>query len=788
MPVAVAAVGLLAVILGVRIAVARRRPPNALNVLFMAGGLFICGVSGLLAAGAWQFAPDLILADVPLPAELPLIGLFFTVGLLLPGLFLMPGLNATYVGRLRRAADGAGVGVWAFLVAWLLIFENVGLKGAGLTAVLLSTVAVSASAVGTLRATRFHPGAFATGAGVTTTIVGQTGLVLALDYHAPPVCHVIALALLIAGPIVTTRALGRLRPVPAPVGQPVDDGSFAGYPLLALPLGGALVASLYHLVTQHSFDRVSVTVGIVGVSLIALREFLAMIDVRRYANALAEREEHFRALVDGSSDVTLVLDADFIVRWQSPAAARQFGLSDQDVVGRWSLSDQRAVPAVDGIVLHVRDVGERNQLQRELHRVAFVDRLTGLSNGHDLRRELAAGNGNSGVLIVLGLFGLTGVNQVRGLEVGDAVLVEAARRLRASAPSESLVARLGEDRFAVLADAGAVQAQLLATRLVTVLSEPYSVGGVESHVSANAGLAECTPDLEALNQADLALQRARRSGAAGPPQWYDEATEAALRRRLTLEQELPGAVPRGELDVVYQPIVQFPGQLPVGVEALPCWRHPALGTIATAELRTVAHELGIEQEITEWALRRACRQLAEWQAEGRELWLAFDVPLGQLAAPAFVPTFSAVLESYGVPASRLVVEFALPEGAEETPGSVPLHLQDLRALGVRTALTRFGAQATSLRRLRLLPLDVLKLDPRLLDASGPGTPGAVVGAVVDLARQLGVVVGVQGVQNQVELDEAVAAGCQLAQGVLCAAAAPPERVEAYLDTFRKTRF
>jgi len=153
----------------------------------------------------------------------------------------------------------------------------------------------------------------------------------------------------------------------------------------------------------------------------------------------------------------------------------------------WSLSDQRASPAVGGLVVHVRDVSERKELERTLHRTAYVDQLTGLPNRRELRRAVAA-QGGAGALMVVGLGGIGGVNEVRGHDVGDAVLVEAARRLRAGVSPADVLARLGGDRFAVATRGGAVQAQLLATRLLTMLTEPYAVAGVprSRYVSATA--------------------------------------------------------------------------------------------------------------------------------------------------------------------------------------------------------------------------------------------------------------------------------------------------------------
>jgi len=837
LPVAAAliVVGLVAGGYGVRETLKPRRPVMSLR--FAAAGLGFCGVSTLLAGLALAIAPQVRLSDVPLPAELPLIGLFFVTGMFLLGLFHLPGQSATYVGRLRRALDGVGVGVWVFLMAWLLVFETARLKGAALTAVLVASVAFGASVVGALRAVPVDRTAAPYGAGVLITTGGLTALILALDYDKLDGWTVAACVPLLAGSVLADRALRTpAAPEPAESGERSLDGSFARYPLLAFPMAGALVAAAYHLVTERRFDSVASTLAIAGVIVVAVREALAVADVRQYARKLAEREDRFRSLVVGSTDVTMMLDDALIVRWQSPAAARQLGLSDQDVVGHpllarvhpddadlvagrlasarpgtlvliearlrdgfdtwreteWSVSDQRAVDSVRALVVHVRDISQRRQLEHSLHRAASTDQLTGLANRSELRRALGART-EPGVLMLFGLDGLTSVNQLRGHEVGDAVIVEAARRLRAVAGAGDVCARPSGDQFAVLTVAGAVQAQMTAGRLLTVLAEPYPVLGVESHLSVAAGLAEYPADGDAdtaLSRAELALQRARRPGPAQPPQWYDEATAALLRRRLSIEQDLPGALGRGEFDLLFQPILELPRRHAVGVEAQLRWRRPGLGTVPAAEFIGVVGQLGLHEQIGTWMLSAACRQLEELLGAGRQLWLVVNVSTAHLAAPGFPDTVTGVLNAHGIAPSRLVVQFSEDAVDAATGRAITEHLTKLQTLGIRTALDGFGAQATSLSRLRTLPLDIVKLDRHIFDASpsGPDHHDAVVAAVVNLAEQLGVEVAVSGVRTEPELRASVNAGCRLGQGELFCPPAVPERLEAYLDTHRSATF
>jgi diguanylate cyclase (GGDEF)-like protein/PAS domain S-box-containing protein len=650
---------------------------------FLSAGILIAAMSTVAAIVAREVAPAARVSDVPLPVEIPLIGLFFTVGMYLIGLLLMPGAAPTVVGRIRRCLDAVGIGVCGFFIVWLVLFDTAGLRGGALTAVLLASVAFAAMAVAGLRAMGRRPLTALCAAGPAVSILGQTALIVALDYFADAGWLLAAGALLIAGPVLTWYghvAADARNPEP-----PADqDAGYVAHPVLVLPLAGALVAAGYHVVRAHSFDTVALVLAIVGVAIVATREALSVVDIRRYAVHLAEQEAHFRSLVAGSADVTIVLDPDLRVRWQSPAAAREFSLSDQEVVGQplvtlvhpedvsrvagslstggglvearlrdgygvwrdteWSLSDQRGSPEVDAVVVHIRDVTVR----REVARTAQSDQLTGLPSRRELGEALVE-RGLAGALMVVAVEGVDGVNEARGHDVGDAVLAEAARRLRAGTAPTDLLTRLAGGRFAVATEGGAVQAQLLATRLVTMLTEPYPIAGTVAHVTASVGLAELAAgdaDVDELvRRAELALRRAGRRGL----EWYDTALEAVLSRRLEIEQALPGVVARGELGLLYQPVVDLVTGRTVGAEALLRWHHPVLGQVGPDEFVPVAEELGVLDEIEEWVVHRACRQLSAWTDDERDLWVSINVTGRQLASPAFVGAVTVAVNAHQIP-------------------------------------------------------------------------------------------------------------------------------------------
>ncbi|WP_249714403.1 putative bifunctional diguanylate cyclase/phosphodiesterase [Rhizomonospora bruguierae] len=769
-------------------------------------------------------------------------GLVVAVAVYTFGLFMLPGMSFGPQVRLRRALDGLSVGVSLSFVAYVLLPAGGPIPPAALLAALAVTVATPAVALNGLRSARQRRAALLCASGAELAVLGLAGTVAMIAYGAPEPALLLPAAPIVAGPLLVWAGAQRVEARPPALSPTEADGAFAGYPVLALPLGMAVLAAGYHLLTGGEFDHTSILLAIGVSSAMVTREALAVVDVRRYAARLVTQEAHFRALVSGAKDVTMVLDEELIVRWQSPAAARQFGLSDQDVLGhpfanllhpqdaagvarslrnlpgsredgpgrstlvearlrdgfgRWrdtesTVSDQRATPEVGALVIHLRDVGERKHLERTLHQLTFTDQLTGLANRRELTRTVAArlgrgGPGPSGALLVIDLHGMTGVNDLRGRDVGDAVLIEVAVRLRAVAGQDDLVARLSGDQFGMVTAEGPVPAYALGTRLLAELTRPYELPGATVHLHTSIGLADLGADDsvdDVLSRADLARRRARQLGR-DRVEWYDESLEEQLVRRLDLERELPGAAGRGELDLVYQPIVDLTDGRPVGLEALLRWRNPVLGTILPAEVIPVAEQLGVVGEVGDWVLRTACRQMSRWLRDERDVWLAVNVSVRQLADPGFVGSVARVLAAHATPPERLLVEIAESQVGADLPNAVT-QLAGLRALGVRTALDGFGAGQASLAHLRRLPVDVLKVDSALfVDPAGrQGAATSMVDVVVGLGRRLGVEIVAEGLESAAHRDLVVGAGCRYGQGYLLGRPAPAEHIEAYLEEHR----
>ncbi|MGK5738787.1 putative bifunctional diguanylate cyclase/phosphodiesterase [Micromonospora sp. URMC 103] len=432
--------------------------------------------------------------------------------------------------------------------------------------------------------------------------------------------------------------------------------------------------------------------------------------------------------------------------------------------------------------------------EREAHfrELAHTDALTGLANRRGLMRALhrCVESGTACVLLGLDLDGFKNVNDMRGHDVGDAVLAEVGRRLRATLRPEDVAARLGGDEFAVLMPGSPAEADRMAERLLGVLGQAYDQVDGPVFLSVSIGVAGCggVPEVELLlRHADLALRYAKQRGK-NRIERYDAAYDQLLRRRTTLEHELRGAIERDELRLAFQPVASLPSVRPVGAEALLRWHHPELGNVRPDEFIPLAEECGMIAKLGAWVLNQACHQLSRWLAEGHDVWVSVNVSPRELHAPEYVVLVTEALRAHHVPPQRLVLEVTEHAVATDLDELIR-RLVALRQTGVRIALDDFGAGYSSLGQLRRLPIDILKIDHSLVAEHEPVRPvdrdgpafAPMVDIVMRLGHQLGLEVIAEGVTTPTELAAVVAAGCRFGQGAAFGWGVPAEHLEAMLE-------
>lgn len=422
---------------------------------------------------------------------------------------------------------------------------------------------------------------------------------------------------------------------------------------------------------------------------------------------------------------------------------------------------------------------------REHERLAHTDLPTGLHNRRGWSAALTealrgGGGGQVHAVVFVDLDGFKRVNDMRGHEVGDALLRRAGGRLRALLGEEGVgeghAARLGGDEFALFgAVADAAGAEALAERVRDALGAPYDLGGRTELVTASVGVSVAPHDGSdpetLLRAADLAMYRAKRTGKNAVRR-YASALGEAEARRATLERDVQHAAERGELELHYQPLFDLRTRRAVKVEALLRWTHPHLGPVSPAEFIPLAEATGLITPLGEWVLRRACADARHLPAA---LVVAVNVSPVQLEDGDFPGMVRAVLRGCGLPPERLELE--LTETAVMRDVDRARHtLGQLRAVGVRVALDDFGTGHTSLSSLRDLPLDTVKIDRSFVAdlRGGQAQPFAhtLLGALLRVADLLHLEVVAEGLEDDAQLQALHDLGCHIGQGYLLGRPAP----------------
>ncbi|MFC4588328.1 putative bifunctional diguanylate cyclase/phosphodiesterase [Sphaerisporangium corydalis] len=459
----------------------------------------------------------------------------------------------------------------------------------------------------------------------------------------------------------------------------------------------------------------------------------------------------------------------------------------------------------DLVLISTRDVSDQVALRNQVAHLTFHDGVTGLPNRayfEERTREVLArrGPGRTAVVFV-DLDGFTGVNDSVGHASGDYLLSQAARRLRAAVRPDDTLARWGGDEFAVLLESGssssggsavsggpgAADAQTaidLAERLVrAVSSEPFRVADRDIALTASVGVAFAEDGLPAgdlIRNADVAMTRAKELGGRRV-EVFAAHMHADVVRRLELAADLQRALLANQFAVEYQPVVDLATSRVTAVEALVRWWRGST-FVPPQQFLGAAEDTGLIVPLSEWILREACREVANWRASSWDIGLSLNLSSRQITAPRFVETVEAALAESGLPASALtleVIEEMLVEDAEE----ITSRLSELRALGVRLAIDDFGTGYASLAFLRQLPVDMIKIDPSFVSGLGRDeTLTLLTRTIVRLGHDLGLIVVAEGIERPEQLELLREMGCTRGQGYLVARPMAARGVDSLMRT------
>lgn len=609
-----------------------------------------------------------------------------------------------------------------------------------------------------------------------------------------------------------------------PATRPITGSLAALTPYLAAAV--CTLGILYNVLNGRSVDRVVLLTGGTVVLALVVRQGIMLLDNITLTQELAQKENHFRSLVQGSSDVIMIAAPNGILRYVSPAAAGVYGCPAEDLVGtelaglihpedlgcvvhevrRFLAANPLEEPTTriecrfrsgdggwlnvestvnrhqGGLIFNSRDVTERVRLQAQLQHNAEHDPLTDLPNRALFTQRVQqalSGRRSSDrgtAVLFIDLDGFKAVNDTIGHQAGDELLVQAARRLQDSVRYGDTASRLGGDEFAALIvgdgtrDRTAREANILelADRLRITLSQPYLIDGNDVRVAASIGVAFAEPGLgagEILRNADLAMYRAK-AGGKGRVELYAPQMQQDVVRKAELATRLRAALHDGEFALLHQPVVSLEDGRITSISAQARWRSSQGVLFTPAEFLRVAEDSERTQELGRWILEEAVEQAAERAANGLTVPVAVRMNAQRLLDRSLpLGSVEALLTRHGLPSGSLLIELS------DTDPRVSLdelerRLTAIRRVGVRIALDGFGSGYAAITALRRLPVDVLKLDRSLVEGVVESARlHKITSGLLRIAGDL----GLQSVADGVDLPEQVVAlramGCTHGQGM-----------------------
>jgi diguanylate cyclase (GGDEF)-like protein/PAS domain S-box-containing protein len=469
-----------------------------------------------------------------------------------------------------------------------------------------------------------------------------------------------------------------------------------------------------------------------------------------------------------------------------------------NVYAEWLTISSVVTP--DGSVTHYvgtfSDITDNKEAQAEIHRLAYYDPLTKLPNRRLLQdrlgQALAAASRSKllGAFLFLDMDHFKTLNDTRGHDAGDRLLVEVAQRMRTAIREGDTLARLGGDEFVVLledlsaeAEEAATLAEQVGEKLLDVLSNPYSFTGYEFHSTASIGIGlysgkETVEEL--FKHTDLAMYQAKNAGR-NALRFFDPHMQAMVTMRASVEDDLRVALEQNQFRLYFQPQVEHTRRV-VGAEALIRWQHPARGLVSPLDFIPLAEETGLILPIGQWVLETACARIKAWEGNPhtQHLQLAINVSARQFRQTNFVGQVRQALQNNGITPDRLKLELTESLVLDDIADTIT-KMKELREIGVYFSMDDFGTGYSSLSYLTQLPLDQLKIDQSFVRNIGVKTSDAViVQTIIGMANNLGMAVIAEGVETEAQLKFLKENGCMVYQGYLFSKPIPIDEFEVLL--------
>ena len=451
--------------------------------------------------------------------------------------------------------------------------------------------------------------------------------------------------------------------------------------------------------------------------------------------------------------------------------------------GRTFKIRHRPMPGGGWVATH-EDITEQRQSEVKIEYMAHHDALTDLANRVLLndRLEHALGRVQHGEMVAvhhLDLDQFKAVNDTFGHPCGDKLLRIVAERLRGLVGEADTIARMGGDEFVIVQAtiADPADATSLAQGVIDALSEPYDIDGQQAVIGVSIGISVgpgdgSSPD-KLLRNADLALYRAKSDGR-GTFRFFEPVMDLQMQTRRIMEQDLRKALPAGEFELHYQPVVNLASKEISGFEALIRWNHPSKGMISPADFIPLAEEIGFIVPMGEWVIRQACATAAQWPDD---LHVAVNISAIQFRSPGLMQVIVSALAASGLAPTRLEIEITETVLLHNKEATLAV-LHQLRALGIRIAMDDFGTGYSSLTYLQSFPFDKIKIDRSFVKNITENSSSLnIVRAVAALANGMGMTATAEGVETAEQLHSIASEGCTEMQGFLFCRPLPAAEIE-----------
>ncbi|MCP4595498.1 EAL domain-containing protein [Neptuniibacter sp.] len=446
----------------------------------------------------------------------------------------------------------------------------------------------------------------------------------------------------------------------------------------------------------------------------------------------------------------------------------------------WEYTHISPVADENGVLTHYLvikvDITERKEQDQKILYQARYDALTELPNRTLAMDRLAQSviyaqrNNEKLALMFIDLDGFKNVNDSLGHEMGDALLVQAAQRLKRSVRDSDTVARLGGDEFLLIMThlPSREACQPVLNKISKAFSQPFKLGNNELSVTPSIGLAVYPEDGQdgavLLRNADLAMYQAKEAGK-NTYHFFNQSIHENLRKRIDIENQLKGALERDEVYLLYQPIIDAVDKSLVGVEALIRWENSDLGRVMPDEFIGIAEQSGLIVPIGNWVVETAVAQVSQWQKSGLgRLSLSINVSPRQINGNELKPVIQSAIEKHNFPADQLMLE--MTEGLLiRNPQEASKILTDLKDIGLKLAMDDFGTGYSSLSNLKKFPFDILKIDRTFVrDIEHDAEDLSLVSAAASMSKGLGLTIVAEGVETLQQAEILSEMHCDRLQG------------------------